>query len=116
MRLILFYFALICLFGACTYNSEEDLYGNSCDTIVVNYSTVRPTFQANCVSCHNAEYNNKDIILDEYDDAVAAAQTGRLRNAVNHLPGATPMPYGGAKLPECPVLQITIWIDNNTPE
>lgn len=115
----LFAIAIVSLLGlgcGCTFNSEEELYGSQCDTTNVTYSVVQPIFQANCVSCHNAEYNNRGIILDTYEDAVAAAQTGRLIKAVNHLPGATPMPYGGNKLPVCEVRKITIWIEMGTPE
>lgn len=55
--------------------------------------------------------NNKDILLNSYINAVNAAQTGRLVKAINHLPGATPMPYLGNKLPNCPVLQVTLGLN-----
>lgn len=101
----------------CAYNSEEELYSaNSCDTVLINYEKVQPIFIANCVTCHNLSFNNKQIILDNYANAVNAAQTGQLIKAVNHRPGATPMPYGLAKLPDCEVLKITMWIEKGTPQ
>jgi len=115
MKKTLISFWFITLLAGCTYDSEEELYG-TCDTLNVTYSTVRPIFEANCISCHNQSVNNKGIILDTYNDAVEAAETERLRKAINHLPGVTPMPYLMDKLPACPVLKVTVWIDNGTPQ
>ncbi len=107
LGLAVFAFLGMLLLPGCTFNSEEELYGNVCDTTNISFNRVEPIFQANCVVCHNASYNNGDIVLDSFARAVEAAQTGKQRNAINHLPGATPMPYQGNKLPECPVLQVT---------
>jgi hypothetical protein len=109
------FFVLFSLQG-CTFNSEEDLYGFDCDTLNINFVRIEPIFQANCVSCHNATFNNGGVLLDSYLSAVETAQTGKLHKAVNHLPGATPMPYQGNKLSDCLVLQITKWIDMGTPQ
>ncbi len=103
-------------FFGCTYNSEEELYGTNCDTTIINYGVVKPIFEANCVVCHNNDLNYKDILLNSNTNAVNAAQTGRLIKAINHLPGATPMPYLGNKLPSCPVLKVTLWIERGTPQ
>ena len=116
MRTLIVFFLFVAFSWGCTYNSEEDLYGTICDTTVINYSIVQPIFQGNCISCHNATLNYEGIILNTFEDAVSAAQTGRLINAVNHLPGSTPMPFGGSKLPECEVRKITLWIEKETPE
>lgn len=115
MRRILILCTLASILASCKYDSEEELYG-ICDTLNVNYSTVQPIFEANCISCHNASLNYKGIILESYADAVNAAETGRLRKAINHQSGVTPMPYQQNKLPECPVLKVTVWIDNGTPQ
>lgn len=107
---------LILSFFGCTFNSEEDLYGTNCDTTVINYGIVQPIFEANCVVCHNNGLNYNDILLNSYANAINAAQTGKLVKAINHLSGATPMPYLGSKLPNCPVLQVTLWIEQGTPQ
>lgn len=114
------------LLSSCVKNNVEDLIKKDtlivtkvvpdCDTVSVTYATVKPVFDNHCVSCHNDQTSNYGIKLNTYENAKNAALTGLLKKAVNHLPGVTPMPYQQAKLNDCDVRKITIWIDTNTPQ
>jgi hypothetical protein len=39
-----------------------------------------------------------------------------LRGVVNHLDGFSKMPKDRAKLPDCELKQINLWLDNGAPE
>jgi hypothetical protein len=104
------------ILSSCTFRNEEKLEFIPCDTTNVTYAAVQPIFESNCVRCHNEQLNYFDIKLSSYDNAKAAAQTGYLIKAVNHLPGVVPMPFQLQMLDECDVRKITIWINNNTPQ
>ena len=101
---------------SCEFKNEEQLEFIPCDTTNVTYASVQPIFESNCVRCHNEQLNYFDIKLSSYNNAKAAAQTGYLIKAVNHLPGVIPMPFQLPMLDECDVRKITIWIKNNTPQ
>ena len=104
------------LLTSCEFRNEEKLDFIPCDTTNITYATVRPIFENNCVRCHNEFTNYFDIKLSSYDNVKAAAQSGYLIKAVNHLPDVVPMPFQLPKLGDCEVRKITIWIQNNTPQ
>ena len=102
----------------CVNNSEEELYGiRVCDTTNITWeSKVSQILKDNCVMCHNANFNNKNVRHDTYMEELKNVQSGRLRGAVNHLNGYTPMPYQRGKLPDCELQIINLWIDHGAPE
>jgi hypothetical protein len=109
--------AAIFLICACSRHNEEDYFKDQgCDTTKIVYEDVSPIFSNNCYICHNQKTNNAGIILDTYEDAKAAAASGLLFKAVNHLPPVIPMPYGQDKLPDCDVNKISRWIHTNSPK
>ncbi|OFX42206.1 MAG: hypothetical protein A2046_03830 [Bacteroidetes bacterium GWA2_30_7] len=110
----LFIIEFALLVNSCKNDNEEDL--KICDTTNVSYSSIKTIFDNNCVRCHNDQINNNDILLNTYENAKTAAESGLLYKAVNHLSGATPMPYQLPKLENCEVRKISIWIETNTPE
>jgi hypothetical protein len=109
-------FFAILFFSSCEFRKEDQLDNIPCDTTNITYSTVRPIFENNCIRCHNEFTNYFDIKLSSYDNVKAAAESGYLIKAVNHLPDVVPMPFQLPKLGECDVRKITIWIQNNTPQ
>jgi hypothetical protein len=107
-------------FFSCSYDNEEDLYGNEiCDTSSVNYSkTIKPVLTANCYSCHstsNAPSFGSGIKLENYDDLMVQVNNGKLVGAITHLPGYSAMPQGGVKLDDCTIEKIVIWINSGAP-
>lgn len=99
---------------SCKYDNLEDLRG-SCDTTQVTYNgTIVPILQNNCYGCHgtNSNSGSNGIILQDYNVLKTYAASGELYGNVAHLPGYNPMPYGGAKLPDCEIAKIKKWVDS----
>jgi hypothetical protein len=114
---LILFIIIIC---SCYYDSEEDLYpviSNNCDTTNVTYTnSIVPLLQNNCLSCHsniNAASQGGNVRLQDYTD-VNSNKTIVL-NSLKHLSGASPMPKGGAKLKDCLIRQVEIWINNGAP-
>ena len=121
-KLILFFIILLpllCLIPpGCVNNSEEELYGvRFCDTTNITWeSKISQILKDNCVMCHNAGLNYRNVRHDTYIEELKNVQSGRLRGAVNHLDGFVPMPYQRGKLPDCELQLINLWIDKGAPE
>lgn len=111
----LFAIIIALTFSACKYDSEEELY-TICDTTAVSFSaTIQPILAANCNSCHNATIANGGVITNNYNDLKIPVDAGVFHKAVNHLPGAVPMPFEGQKLPECELNKINAWLNQGAP-
>jgi len=90
----------------------------SCDTTNIRYSTViQPLINAKCLGCHNGSNASGGISLSNYANVKSVVTSQQLWGSVNHLQGYKPMPYpaGGAKLPQCELDQIRIWIQAGAP-
>jgi hypothetical protein len=116
MRPFLVLLLILSVITACEFKNEEQLEKYSCDTVNINYNSVKPIFDQNCLVCHNEQVNYFGIKLDTYVNAKNAAQTGLLVKAVNHLPGVVPMPFQRPKLEDCDVRKITLWIESGIPQ
>lgn len=100
-------------FSSCTYNKEELLYNNSCDTSNVKYSVqVTNIIAANCISCHSGAGASGGIRLNTYTDVRNSAMSGRLLGSITHSPGYRAMPDFSPKMPECRIAEIRTWIRN----
>jgi len=87
-----------------------------CDTVNVTFSgTIQPVLQNNCVGCHNNTSPGGNVILSAYSGVQAVALNGHLLGSVNHGAGYSPMPKNLAKLPDCEIAEIRIWIQNGAP-
>lgn len=100
------------------YNKKADLIipNNDCDTTVaVSYrSDISGILQQNCYGCHSAEkYTTAGGFhrLDTFSSLQQLVANGKLLKAINHAPGATPMPLGGGKLSDCDIMKITAWVN-----
>lgn len=104
------------------YNKKADLIlpNNDCDTTAaISYRTdITNILVQNCYVCHSADKyasiggNNQ---LDTFLSLQKMVMNGKLLKAINHAPGAVPMPYGGGKLSDCDILKITAWVDRGSP-
>lgn len=113
---------LISLSG-CYYDNRDDLEpflganGMSCDTSGVSYQVeVLPLLQTHCISCHSASLASGGINLDGFSKVKVQADNGKLLGSMKYENGYSPMPPGGAKLPDCNILQIETWINAGTPD
>jgi len=107
-------------FSACTYRKSDEIFPQQpCDTTHFTYTTnVKPIFEGNCTSCHNTSSAtfNGGVDLSTYP-GIIAADTARIRKAINWLPGVTPMPYlSRTKISSCEITIITKWMQAGAPE
>lgn len=105
------------LVSGCYYDNEEELYPGStdCDTSNVTYSqSLAPVFAANCNTCHSGNSPSGNIRTDSYTSV--KTNISRIRGAVNHESGYSPMPQDGGKLSDCDLTKIDTWIKQGMPE
>jgi hypothetical protein len=111
-------FALIIGLTGCYYDVEEVLYPEEegCFKDTVSYSSeIEPIISGKCYACHSIGSTISTIILEGYDNIKRYAEDGRLYGAVSHSVGFSPMPQGGAMLPECELEKINVWVQNGAP-
>lgn len=98
--------------SSCTYDNEEEYYGNTCDTLNVTFNqTIKPILDINCVSCHNGTISNGGVNLDNYSNVKALADNGKLLGVIDHQPGFKSMPPAPAsKLDDCTIDKIENWL------
>ena len=110
-----FFVLLISSFNACTYNKEDELYQVACDTTKVTYDAhIKGILAASCLNCHGVEANRlgSGIRLETYEEVKSNAQS-ILESVTRSI---NPMPKGGARLSECTIKKIDVWIKQGTPE
>ncbi|HEY8691047.1 MAG TPA: c-type cytochrome [Chitinophagaceae bacterium] len=119
------YFFIICfcyiLCEGCEKKKEVLAYPQStCDTLSVKYSLqVVTVLNTNCYSCHssaNANTSGGGVKLDTYPDVNPWAANGSLLNNIMHTQGYDPMPKNTAKLSDCDIAKIRIWVTNGYPD
>jgi mono/diheme cytochrome c family protein len=104
------------VFSSCYYDKDELLYGTtSCDTVNVRYSVqIKNILQTNCFSCHGGNaLNGGGIKLGDYASLKAVVDGGSFLNAVTR--SVNTMPKGAAKLPDCNIAEIRVWIRKGAP-
>src|SRR5512145_1538875 len=110
---------LLIFASGCYYDSEEFLYpqpGTVCDTANVTYSqSVAPIIANYCLTCHSnsaAAAFGGNIRLESYDDVKIRADDHRLLGSIAHENGYSPMPQGAAKLDNCMISTVRIWVNS----
>ncbi len=109
---------MILMLGGCYYDVEEVLYPDegTCFSGTISYSTdIEPIVSGKCYACHSIGSNISTIILEEYDNLKKYADDGSFYGAVSHSVGYSPMPQGGAMLPDCDLEKINAWIQDGAP-
>src|SRR5687767_5576863 len=105
------------LFTGCSYDVEEELYGN-CDTTNVTYSQTITGILTNyaCLNCHgNPTANGAPFSLTTYANVKAQVDANRLFGAISHQIGFAPMPQGAPKMNNCDINKVKAWIDAGAP-
>jgi len=108
---------------ACSQDSEDNLFPpGGCDTTAVTYALhVEPLLQNQCYSCHSgaaAPVAGSGIVLEGHA-AVASflnSASAVFLGSLNHSPGFSPMPKGGAKLSACDLQRLQVWINSGFPD
>lgn len=93
----------------------------SCDTANVTYSiTIKKVLAENCLRCHGSSvYTTKGsgYNFDDYAVLKAEVDNGHVAKAINHKPGAVPMPLDQSqKMSDCNIRKIMIWIGAGAPQ
>lgn len=103
--------------NSCYYDKSDLLYPNTaCDTAAVKYATsVLPVLSSNCINCHGGATPSAGISLDNYAGVKVQVDNGRLWGAVSHSASYSPMPKNSAKLNNCSLDKIRIWIAAGAP-
>lgn len=108
----------ILFFSGCYYDSQEYMFpqlGSDCDTTNVTYSgTVQPILSSSCLSCHSnsiAASYGANIKIEDYSDVLLRANDGKLYGSISQSGGFSPMPKNSAKLNDCKIKSVKIWID-----
>jgi hypothetical protein len=124
MKKLLVIGGLLVFLASCYNDKGDKLYPppaiNPCDTAnrTVSYANdVRPILQGNCTTsgCHDAGAASAGYDFTIYEGAKLAVTNNKLVTAIAHLPGASPMPQGGNKLPDCAIAQVAKWANQGAP-
>ena len=116
---IIFTVIVVVGFASCYYDNKDQMYPQvvvaACDTTTVNYSTtVTSIMNANCNSCHStasAASSGAGIVLDTYAGVKVYANNGKLYGSIAQNGAASPMPKNMAKLDNCTINKIAVWIN-----
>ena len=123
MKKVLFICSLLWC-TSCDYQVADELQlppagdapGPSCDTKTVTYAAViQPILSQNCGFCHSGAGASAGVRLDNHAGVKQVAQSGKLIGVITHTKGFPSMPQGGAKLSDCKIEQIQIWINAGLP-
>lgn len=112
--LIISLLATATIFGSCYYDVEEELYTTlDCSTTGVTYtSVVEPLINNKCYKCHDATSNSGNINLEGYANLKKYVDSGELLGAIKHSPGFSAMPKNEAKLVDCDIEKIQVWVND----
>lgn len=122
MKIVYLVYFVTLIFAGCTYSKKEVDYPpvtTACDTTNVKYSTtVKPILDLNCNNCHGGTgslgagyvFDTYAGVKDELDNA-----GDEFINSIKHIGSISPMPKGGAKLSDCDISKIEIWIKAGYP-
>jgi len=87
-----------------------------CDTTNVTWTnTIRPLINLKCVGCHQGASPGGNYDLSTHAGVAAVAANGKLMGAVRHLSGFSAMPKNQAKLPQCDIDKLQIWVNDGAP-
>lgn len=109
--------ALVCLgvYSSCTNNNKQDILAelDPCDTNSTTYSAeIKPILDQFCNTsgCHDAASMAGGYNLSDYNSLQPIALGNRFMGSIKHKSGFSSMPKGGAKLANCQIEKIEIWV------
>lgn len=101
--------------GACTYNKEDELYAQPCDTTVISYNnSIKEILQTNCLDCHrkdNYQSRGGGYNLEGYENAKSFSER-ILARAISENDPMPPIPE--ERLSSCKINQIRAWMNQGT--
>jgi hypothetical protein len=117
-KIIIFFMGIV-LFSACYYDKKDLIYPQvvvtSCDTTNITYAvTVTNILNTSCNNCHGAASANLiggGILLSTYASVKPYVTIGKLINSILQNGQASPMPKNMAKLDQCTINKLTLWVN-----
>jgi len=104
---------------SCRHAAEELVRPDvPCDTASVTYvADIVPILQQHCAlaDCHVSGGDGTGD-FSTYAGLLPQVQNGNLLQAVQHLPGAIPMPPSGDLIPTCDMAFIVAWVNSGAEE
>ncbi len=101
-------------FQSCFYDNLEELVGNQCVELPEQYSeAVVGIMERYCYECHSRSTNDQlgdGIVLEGYDAISNFIDGGSLLGVIQHSGGFSAMPKKKAKMQECDIEKIRVWI------
>lgn len=118
MKKLFFIYCAFCLLSACTYDSEEALYGLDCDTEFMSFEVdIFSIIDEHCTSCHGGSTPSAGLVLENYDQIQAAANDMTDKGIVNKIERAEGVAGGmptNYRLPQCQIDKIKAWVEQGT--
>jgi len=116
---VIILFLGIFLFSACYYDKKDQVYPQvvvaTCDTSNITYSvTVTNILNTSCNNCHgtaSANVSGAGILLNTYASVKPYVTNGKLINSILQNGQASPMPKNMAKLDQCTINKLTLWVN-----
>lgn len=94
----------------------NNVCSNGCDTSVATFTgQIWPVLETYCTGCHNTSNSSGGIIMADYTDVVALAESGSLMGALRWEPGFASMPMN-QQLSQCTIDLFQKWIDDGYPD
>jgi hypothetical protein len=88
-----------------------DTTQSGCVTANMSYAAhILPIMNTHCRSCHSGSFPAGGLDFTTHSVVQMVALNGKLVGAVDHQPGFSAMPQGGAKLELCKINQIKSWV------
>ncbi len=113
-------FTGLLLLQSCYYDNLEDLVGSQCVELPERYSeAVVVILSKYCYECHSDATKNSlgaGIGLENYQDVKTTVDDGSLMGSIEHVAGYSPMPRNRAKLLECDIEKIRVWIQEGAED
>ena len=112
--------ALLGSAAGCTYANGDQATVVPCDATsqTVTYAgVISPIFDANCRQCHASNVASTlggGTMLGDYQ-SIKRYDATALLGSIEHTPGYDPMPKGRAKLAECDIIRIKVWLAAGAP-
>ena len=101
------------LFQHCTFDDQESLKEQPCFKEEVSLSRdVRPVLNDyGCTSCHSAQFPSGGVDLENANNIIFEADSGKLLKSINHAPDVAPMPQSQPKMEPCDIQLIERWVE-----
>lgn len=116
-KLSIYIFSIVLLSVSCTYNNEDETYGDCISENISYEASIKPFIENNCISCHNSGNSSQTTIIESggisyssFDLVKENILNGNFIESIKHENGISQMPPSGNKTDDCKIKQIEAWM------